>query len=184
MSVAAEQSRTLCLGDSPRHRGIIWRPVLVLAGLSAIFHFSRTDLALEHLFWSPTEGWRWADLPIVQFLYRYGTWTAASVGAGGLVLWLASMFTRRWQAARPIGLFPALRLLIGPGLVSNVGLKDHTGRTHPRQVKESGGDQPYRVLSEFGRRPGGKSLPSGHASIGFYWLGLSVYFWAQRRNWA
>lgn len=184
MNVAVEESRPLGDGDSHRHWGIIWLPLLALAGLSAVFHFSPVDLTLEHLFWSPADGWRWAEHPVVRFLYQYGTWPAAIVGGGGALLWLGSLATGRWQAARPVCLFLALLLLIGPGLVINVGLKEHTGRSRPRHVKEFGGDQPFRPLGELGPRDGGRSFPSGHASMGFYWLGLAVYLRAERRNWA
>jgi lipid A 4'-phosphatase len=184
MNGVVEQARTFRDLDSHHHRQGIWLPLLVLAGLSVVFHFTQMDVALEHLFWSPTDGWRWANRPVVRFLYEYGTWPAAIVGGGGTLLWLGSLATGRWQAARPVCLFLALLLVLGPGLVINVGLKDHTGRSRPKQVKEFGGNQPYRPLGELGPRDGGSSFPSGHASMGFYWLGLAIYFRAQRRNWA
>jgi membrane-associated PAP2 superfamily phosphatase len=179
---AAVQSRASGLGDDGRYGQPIWLPLILLFGLSAVFLASPADLAMEHWFWSSADGWRLANDPVVQFLYHYGTWPAAVVGIGGALLWAASVLTGRLRRTRPLALFLSLLLIVGPGLIINVGFKDHFGRSRPRQTSEFGGNQPYRALGELGPRDGGKSFPSGHASMGFYWLGLLIYFWKRRRN--
>ena len=161
----------------------IWLPLLILIGLSAVFRFSQLDLELEHWFWSPADGWWLANHPLVLFLYHYGVWPALIVGVGGGLFWIASRLKRlAWQRTPALGVFLALLLLLGPGVVINGIFKEHFSRSRPVQICEFGGNQPYRRLGERGPQDGGKSFPSGHAAMGFYWLGLFVYFKDHRRT--
>lgn len=157
---------------------------MVLAALSVWFHFTRWDGRIEHWFWSPSAGWRIADQPFVQFLYHYGPWPALVAGIAAAIIWSGSMLSGRWQMLRPLSLFMTLVLIAGPGLLVNAVFKEHFGRPRPVQTRAFGGDQPFRALGEPGPKGGGKSFPSGHASTGFYWLALAVYFWDRRRAWA
>lgn len=184
MNGVAEQSPASVVGDYRRSWQPIWLPLVLLFGLSAVFHFSQIDLAMEHRFWSPEAGWRQANNPLIQFLYRYGTWPAMIVGSGSALLWLGSIVTGRWQQTRSLNLFLSLLLIIGPGLIINVVFKDHFGRPRPIQTTEFGGNRHYLALGELGPKNSGRSFPSGHASMGFYWLGLLVYFWDRQRAWA
>jgi membrane-associated PAP2 superfamily phosphatase len=160
----------------------LWTPLAVLFSLSALFLWSDLDQTLQRHFWSPADGWFLEYHPVVQFLYRFGTWPALFVGGAGALIWFGSKVTGRWQEARPVGLFVALLLMIGPGLVVNTLLKDHFGRSRPVQTREFGGKQTFSPLGQPGPTGGGKSFPCGHASMGFFWLGLFVHFWNQRRG--
>jgi lipid A 4'-phosphatase len=176
VNVAVEQSNAPKIDDFGSYGPPAWLPFALLLGLSALFHFSQIDLALQHKFWSPEKGWWLAKNPFIQFLYHYGTWPAVIVGGGSTLLWVGSTLMGRWQQTRPLSLFLSLLLIIGLGLIINGIFKDYFGRPRPTQTKEFGGDQPYRTLGEPGPPSSGKSFPSGHASTGFYWLGLFVYF--------
>ena len=179
VEMASSRSRTAGCG---RPIPPIWLPLVVLLGLSVIFHFTQLDLNLQRLLWSPTGGWVLANYPGVQFLYRCGTWPAMLVGIGAAALWMASMVTGKWPQHRPLCLFLVLVLIIGPGLLINAVFKDHFGRSRPVQVSQFGGEQQFQPLGEPGPKGSGKSFPSGHASTGFYWVALSVYFWPRQRN--
>jgi len=167
-----------------RRRGMpsIWLPLAALLALSIVFHVTQLDLNLQRLFWSPADGWRFANYPLVQFLYHYGTWPALGVGASAVAVWIVSLVTGRLVQLRPVCLFLALVLIIGPGLLINAVFKDHFGRSRPTQATEFGGKQSFRPLGEPGPKEGGRSFPSGHASTGFYWLALGVFFWERRRS--
>jgi len=162
----------------------IWLPLALLLGLSVFFRLDELDLKLQRLFWSPTDGWILEKNPVVQFLYHYGTWPALIFGGIATAVWIASYFTARWQPIRPLSLFLVLALVAGPGIMVNVVFKDHFGRSRPKQTHEFSGDQPFQQLGKPGFKGGGKSFPSGHASTGFYWLVLLVYFWDRQRTWA
>ncbi len=140
------------------------------------------DQRWQRHFWSAEEGWRYAQWPLVQFLYHFGTWPALLAGAGGGMTFIAWRITGRGQRAGRLGLFLALLLALGPGLLVNVILKEGTSRPRPVQTQEYGGTQAFRAVGEFAAPDGGHSFPSGHASTGFYWLGLCVYLRPQRKR--
>jgi membrane-associated PAP2 superfamily phosphatase len=150
--------------------------------MSAIFLLSDFDLTWQRRFWSPETGWLWKNHPAVQFLYRFGTWPTLIVGIASGLVWIGSMGTGRWKHFRPVSSFLSLLLLIGPGLLVNTVVKDHFGRPRPIQTAGFGGKLSFHVLGEPGFGSGGRSFPCGHASMGFYWLGLFVYFWSRRRG--
>lgn len=168
----------------PRTGPPIWLPLAVLVGLSVIVRLDELDLKLQRFFWSPTTGWFWEKEPAVQFLYQYGNWPALIFGGAAAAVWIISCCKTRWQPVRPLSLFLVLALVVGPGIMVNAVFKDHFGRSRPRQTHEFGGDQTFQPLGEPGFKGGGKSFPSGHASTGFYWLALFVFFWDRQRNWA
>lgn len=163
-------------------RAPFWTPLALLFGASLIFWCTEIDETWMRHFWSPADGWLQKDHPLVQFLYRYGTWPALFVGVAGALVCLASWMTGRWSEWRPLGWFLALLLVLGPGLTVNVLFKDHFGRARPVQTQEFGGKESFSPLGLPGGSTGGKSFPCGHASMGFYWLGLFVYFWHRRRE--
>ena len=87
--------------------------------------------------------------------------------------WLARRL--RWPAPfSPKGrdvLFLALAMLIGPGLVVNLGMKDHLHRPRPVHVTEFGGGKEFRPFYRFdGACPKNCSFPSGEAAEAFWML--------------
>jgi membrane-associated PAP2 superfamily phosphatase len=73
-------------------------------------------------------------------------------------------------------------LAVGPGLLVNASLKEHYGRPRPRQVTEFGGSKQFHPLGEPTWDGQGKSFPSGHASMGFFWFAPAIYFWPRCRR--
>jgi hypothetical protein len=69
---------------------------------------------------------------------------------------------------RRIGLFLTLAMLIGPGLIINVVLKDNWGRPRPRHTIEFGGKYAFEQVLSYDSSSPGYSFPCGHASMGFY----------------
>jgi lipid A 4'-phosphatase len=67
-------------------------------------------------------------------------------------------------------LFLFLALLIGPGLVANVGFKDHWGRARPREIAEFGGSQTFSpaLTPQFEKARANGSFVSGDGSFGFF----------------
>jgi len=149
-------------------------PVFVLlfaAFLALPVAWPQADLAVSGLFYRAGHGFFWADnggLLALHFLAYYG---ARVLGAAFLILALASWLRHRQY------LFPAkswlyllLALLIGPGLVANVGFKDHWGRARPREIAEFGGTGAFSpaLTPHFeNARPNG-SFVAGDAAFGFF----------------
>ncbi len=65
-----------------------------------------------------------------------------------------------------------------PRLIINALLKPGWGRPRPRQIENFGGNALYRSFysPDFGHHTSDKykSMPSGHASMGFYFFALAV----------
>jgi membrane-associated PAP2 superfamily phosphatase len=95
---------------------------------------------------------------------------AVVVGVGGLVLALLGWRFRRFRAWRFSGIFLALVLVVGPGLIVNYVLKPYFGRPRPSELVEFGGSLPYAPLGRVHDAQRGYSFPSGHAAMGFYLL--------------
>jgi lipid A 4'-phosphatase len=69
--------------------------------------------------------------------------------------------------ARRFALITYVSLIVGPGLIVNVGLKEHWGRARPNQVIRE--HQTYTPLWQYvANKPSNNSFPSGHASGGFF----------------
>jgi membrane-associated phospholipid phosphatase len=94
------------------------------------------------------------------------------LGLAVLAWALGRLGLSRW--ATPSGravLFLALTLAIGPGLLVNVALKDHSHRPRPVQTLELGGKWPFRPWYRFdGQCQRNCSFVSGEASSAFWTL--------------
>ena len=72
---------------------------------------------------------------------------------------------------RPDVLFLALGMALGPGLIVNLGMKDHLHRPRPAHIAEFGGGREFRPFWRFdGTCPKNCSFPSGEASEAFWML--------------
>src|SRR5207244_1669813 len=94
--------------------------------------------------------WPEIDLAVARFFYREHLWVAADsrgvegfrriaaiiafgVPVAAVLLWLLARGLERPAGGRA-ALVLVLTLALGPGLVVNVGFKDHWGRVRPAQV--------------------------------------------------
>ncbi len=141
--------------------------VLLIAG-TAIIGFTGMDMKLERMFYSPSDGWKTGDAQPWKFLYHYGNIPALILSVGSLVLLLMTFISVKYVMYRKIALFFVLVMLVGPGLVVNLGFKNYWGRNRPRHVTELGGNGQYMQVWETGTAGQGKSFPCGHATMGFY----------------
>jgi membrane-associated PAP2 superfamily phosphatase len=133
--------------------------------------------------------WPELDIAATRLVFEYTGFWGTSIAArdardvlrlmpywllGGLAgLWLA----RRWRVAKlPAPTSYALvfligSLILGPGLIVNLGLKDHSHRPRPVHVQEFGGDQEFRPWWRFdGACHKNCAFASGEAASGFWML--------------
>jgi hypothetical protein len=117
----------------------VWIPALVLFVLTAVFRCTDLDMAVVRPFFQGcTPGdqipdrWPLMNAYPWKALYDFGIYPALLMGAGGLVVWVASFIwpgkLERW---RDEGLFYGLLLIIGPGIIINGALKPYWGRRGP-----------------------------------------------------
>jgi membrane-associated PAP2 superfamily phosphatase len=154
----------------------------LLAG-TAVFRFTDADLAISQWFYGgPSHGWPDKSDPPWGAFYHAGCYPGLIVGIGGLTVALASLFWSRVRAWRDPGLFLATLLVLGPGLLVNVTLKDHWGRPRPLQTVHFGGEHPFHPVGDPGTSCDCKSFPSGHASMGFYLMAPAFLLYRKHRR--
>ena len=165
----------------------VWIPLLLLATLTAIFRFTDADMAFVRLFFAGSQaGPRLADRwpMMVAFpwkaLYDWGIYPAWILGVGGLMVWIASFPWPKLQPWRDPGLFYALLLVIGPGVIVNGVLKPYWGRPRPNAVTEFGGQCEFLPVWQLGHGQEESSFPSGHASTGFYLMAPAFVYYRRR----
>lgn len=182
-----ENESMLLQESSPQKKGAtyppFWVPFLVLIIASLVIRFGGFDLGVERLFWNQNQ-WPLGENGWIKFCYHHGTKPAIIAAVAGAAYWLICTIRRRDTLGKSLGAFLALLMLIGPGLLVNVLFKGHFGRPRPNEVREFGGEKAFQALGDPNLKVSGKSFPSGHASMGFFWLGLFVFLWNRHRKWA
>jgi membrane-associated PAP2 superfamily phosphatase len=125
----------------------------------------------------PGRDWAWA-----HWCYVWGERFAPAMGLTGL-LFFGLSFTRDGDRGwRGPGLYLALLLLLGPGLLSNGLGKALAGRPRPEECQGFGGLWEFHRPFDFGTPGRGKSFLSGHAAAAWYFLGLPFLLQGGRRR--
>lgn len=163
------------------------RPLLrldvALLVLSAAFFllFPQVDLLVAGNYFNG-ESFIYANNPVVRFIYV----VFARIHIAYLLLFVGAIIYcshKGWYASRKRWLFLLFALLLGPGLLVNVILKDNSvGRPRPQHIQQFGGERVFAPVFHYsGACAKNCSFVSGHAAIGFYLMAIA---WArQRRIW-
>jgi membrane-associated phospholipid phosphatase len=180
---------------SPLGHAAVWVPAAVLAVATALFWFTDLDQSLVRRFFSgDTAADVAARFPLGtqqpwKLLHDWGVYPALLLGCGGIIVWVVSFFWRKIESWRDPGLFFALVLLIGPGILINCVLKPYWSRPRPRVTKpfkpcDDPHDPPRDFVPVWQRGFGEEdfSFPSGHAAMGFY-LMAPAFVCYRRRPW-
>ncbi|MFA5242235.1 MAG: phosphatase PAP2 family protein [Sulfuricella sp.] len=121
--------------------------------------------------------------PWVRLIYESDRRLASAALLLCLIL-IAGSFVHAWRGrwpSRGAGVFLLLSLLLGPGLMVNLGLKEHWGRARPTQTADFGGPKIFTpALKPAANCQNNCSFVSGHASVGFWWLALGLAWPAWR----
>lgn len=144
--------------------------LLVLTGI--VFAVApELDLAAARMFWN--EGVFIGITPLGEALRSIGHQLPFWMLGGAALLWaLRRTGLVGWPApsSRMI-VYLALSMAIGPGLVVNVALKNHSHRPRPMQTQELGGPWEFRPWHRFdGQCKRNCSFVSGEASSAFWTL--------------
>lgn len=130
------------------------------------------------------------DLWIAGKFYSGGNHFAGQGWFGGFLRWVGytlpfvvlAVWILSWIAARldwptpfePAGrdvLFLTLAMIIGPGLVVNLAMKDHLHRPRPAHLAEFGGGKAFRAFYQFdGACMKNCAFPSGESAEAFWML--------------
>jgi len=153
---------------------------------SAIIWLTDADVRIARIIYqhgSLSDGhFRWPGSGVFpwQVIYDFAHIPGFILFGAALFILLGGFVAGSLNAYRRASLFLVLLLLIGPGLVVNVVLKDNYGRARPRELVEFGGKYHYTQIWEWGQAGKNSSFPSGHSSIGFYMM--APWFLLRRRK--
>jgi lipid A 4'-phosphatase len=128
--------------------------------------------------WTVGEGNFW------KAVYRFGAAPVLLVCAVAIVALVSGLKWLAWRRWRRVAWFGLLLLVIGPGLIANLWLKETWGRPRPREIVEFGGREAYETVFAMDFAGDGKSFPCGHATMGFYFIGAWFLLRRSRPGWA
>lgn len=158
-----------------------WAGVVGVTAAVFFLTYPNTDLRIAHLFYVGPDHFSGQDSLLVGFVRKVflnGYIIVCALAFAGVALsrrrpWL------RLEATQWI--FLSLCLVVGPGLVANVLLKDNWGRARPRQVIELGGQLPFTPpLMQVGYCDRNCSFVSGEASSMFVVFFAGAALWRRR----
>ena len=161
------------------------------------------DLRVASAFYEDAKGFTNHDLPVVTVIYHGINWLARGAFlalacglAGSLALQIYGKFRRvqTWplrslHPTRPLRLRQAmacalLSLVIGPGLMINLVLKENIGRARPAQVEAFGGSRRFSpALQQAHECERNCAFVSGHAAVGFWFATGYVISRRRHRAW-
>ncbi len=129
------------------------------------------DLLISGLFYRAGDGFFLSDNFIFEALHFLANTGARVLGVALLVFTLVTWLRYKGKGSiAKSGLFLFFALLIGPGLVANVGLKDHWGRSRPREIINFGGSEEFSpaLMPQFDKARKNGSFVSGDGAFGFF----------------
>lgn len=116
-------------------------PIVALVATMLLFSlWPDLDLHVSGWFWTPQDGF-WLARSTILAAFRRGFWIAGGLGIVALlVLTILSLSLQKWLTipARIWGR-GLLAMVLGPGLVVNLLLKNNWGRARPRNITQFGG---------------------------------------------
>jgi len=148
----------------------LWIYVALTALTLAVFTlFPQLDLIVAHYFYDRGGfiGYDWIDR-FGRDVFRVTPFVVLAVYAG---LWAAKRtgVALRWSPNGKAIVFLIATMVIGPGLVVNLGFKDHWRRPRPSHVQEFGGSDAFkRWWENDGACEKNCSFVSGEAATGFW----------------
>ena len=144
----------------------------------------RLDLTVSGVFYRPGPGFYLSGEPWARLVSAGVPWAAWTLGLGiaaaAAWAWLRPGGGRR---ARRVTAYLVLALLLGPGLLTNVLLKDHWGRARPYQIAVFGGDRLYTSpLHPAHQCSSNCSFVAGHPSVAFFLVAFAFLIADRKRR--
>jgi lipid A 4'-phosphatase len=164
----------------------VWIPLALLVSATIFFWVTDLDLQVSRPFYvsggsylESNSHWPLRSAQPWKSLNDFGCYPALIIGAGGLLVFVISLLWSKLRSSRDAGLFLALMLALGPGLLINGIFKPYWGRPRPNDTIPFRGHQPFLPVGDIGISDGA-SFPSGHASMGFYLMAPGFLFYRRR----
>jgi lipid A 4'-phosphatase len=147
-----------------------------------LFAFPAIDLEVSRAFFN--KGFPWASLWWQPLLRAASVWFLWLSMLAVLGIYALNRWTRKshYQIDGKTVVYLFLVLILGAGMIVNLGLKDHFGRARPREVTEFGGTKiftPAFVMSQ--QCQANCSFSSGEGAAGFFAPALALALSRRRR---
>lgn len=150
----------------------VWLPLLLLIAGTVATRMFDLDLRIQKaIFEAGDSSWALGSEPFWHTLYQFGTIPALILTIGSVVGYGLSWSRPKWKQWRRVLIFIILIAITGPGLVTNLTLKENWGRPRPREVEGLGGHNAFEPVLTVDRTSDGKSFPCGHATMGYLFMG-------------
>lgn len=159
------------------NRSLIYSSIaLSIAITLALAFFHEVDVNFSSLFYRPSQGFLYKTDYAVRLFYNaviFLTWITLVLCGISLILNYA-----KYRNVKKIGrswvMYLIVCMICGPGLVINYALKNNSGRARPSQITTFGGTKDFTPTLLFSDQCDMNcSLPSGHASAGYYYSSLA-----------
>lgn len=115
--------------------------------------------------------WSHGEAPLWRFIYEFAALPVLVICGGAIVVLVAGFRWPKLRAWRRVAWYSIALLFLGPGVITNLWMKDTWGRPRPREVEQFGGREAYETVFGLDFTGVGKSFPCGHATMGFFFLG-------------
>lgn len=149
----------------------------LLALLGGVSFLREVDLAVTGLFYTEADWFFWRYAPPLEFVRKDLPKLIIGTGIACLLAGLVNAWFKKsylgitWRSMA----YLVSTMLLGPGLIVNLLLKDHWGRARPTTILEFGGKLQYTppfVMAD--QCADNCSFASGHASIAFWTFALAM----------
>lgn len=174
-------ARLAAAPGGPRFRPFseILLPVFITAVLTVWVRLTNFDLEIERwIYRIGGDSWALGEHPFWKGLYYAGTIPLAIIVLAATLLVALSWAKASLRPWRRVLIFIILSGVVGPGVVTNLILKESWGRARPRELIEFGGRSEFEPVLSFEPTSLGMSFPCGHATTGFFFL--AGYFLLRR----
>jgi len=145
-------------------------PVTLLVLATVLIWLTGADMKAARSIYETFQGWSAVESLPWSIVYTYAPFPGLVLAGGALFVFVAGFIEQILRPFRKQAVFLVLMLVLGPGLLVNMILKDNMGRARPTDIIEFSGNYQYSEPWQYGVSPKQKSFPSGHASIAFYMM--------------
>lgn len=152
---------------------------LIFALLGIFFRFfPGIDIYVSGLFYRPDKGFYLAETPFLTAVYHGVNYVTVILVTVLVLLITLSVIKKSGTIIgikRKAAIYLLAGLILAPGIVVNVILKEHVGRPRPADVTLFGGEKifqpPFKITEQCENNC---SFVSGHAALGFYFTAFSL----------
>jgi len=166
-----------------KRAGLEMLALIVLAVTSTVlFWLTDLDIQLAALFYHSQHlvgDWPFQHGKVIKLLYDIAFPFTVTAGFAALAVYIVGYFHPYARRFRRRALYILLVIVLGPGLVVNLIVKDHWGRPRPLHIQQFSGEYHYVPPLKLGHTPD-KSFVCGHCSVGYAFFAL--YFLSQNHK--